>query len=50
MFSPFDFDVCTSPEEQEEAARRAREREGVERDRAAAGIGGKTGPDAPRGD
>ncbi|HET6183571.1 MAG TPA: hypothetical protein VFA03_08245 [Acetobacteraceae bacterium] len=27
MFSPFDFDVCTSPEEQEEAAKRAAERE-----------------------
>ena len=24
-FSPFDFDVCTSPEEQEAAARRVRE-------------------------
>lgn len=24
-FSPFDFDVCTSPEEQEAAARRVRD-------------------------
>jgi hypothetical protein len=27
MFSLFDFDVCTSPKEQEEAIRRARLRE-----------------------